>query len=164
LNAQQRLGARTLKGLPLRPVRFSERVGKVKPRPIDTPRRRRPAVVRPPSGKRVGGAWAKSRARPRLEGPRRVKPKGAASFRLINSVPETRDSRKGQSPEAAARRAGPPLRRRDNRREKRHVGPTAAETRWQPSGRRKLRRVNPKSAAGVKQNRHGLGESKASRG
>jgi hypothetical protein len=34
----------------------------------------------------------------------------------------------------------------------------------EPCGRRKLRRVNPKSAAGVKQNRHGLGGSKPPRG
>jgi len=35
---------------------------------------------------------------------------------------------------------------------------------WIPCGRRKLRRVNPRSAAGVKQNRHGLEGSKPPRG
>jgi hypothetical protein len=39
-----------------------------------------------------------------------------------------------------------------------------AETRRKPFERGKLRRVNPRSAAGTKQGRHGLGRSKPSRG
>jgi len=95
LNAQDRTGAETLKGLLFPAVRFAGWAEEVKPRPIDTPRRRWPPVVRPVGGKRVGGAWEKSRARLWLACPRRVKPKGAASFRLTNTEPGTRDSRKG---------------------------------------------------------------------
>jgi hypothetical protein len=39
-----------------------------------------------------------------------------------------------------------------------------AETPGKPFARRKLRRVNPRSAAGVKKNRHGTEGSKLSRG
>jgi len=52
----------------------------------------------------------KARARLLPANPRRAKPKGAASGRRTNPVSAARDSRKGQSPETAARWAGPPLR------------------------------------------------------
>jgi hypothetical protein len=112
------------KGCPVRPLVASapREPGGVKRVSIDTPRRRQ----LPPSGagwaKRVGGVRAKSRIRHSPENPTRAKPKGAASGRQVNPRPVARDSRKGQSPETAARWAGPPLRRRDNRREKRYVG------------------------------------------
>jgi len=74
--------------------------------------------------KRVGGARAKARIRLLPANPKRVKPKGAASDGRTKPASVARDSRKGQSPETAARWAGPPLRRRDYRREKRYVGPS----------------------------------------
>jgi hypothetical protein len=114
--------------------------------------------------KRVGGVRVKPRTRLSLADPKRAKPKGAASGRRVKPRPTARDSRKGQSPGTAARWAGPALRRRDYRRVKRYVGPSAPETRRIPSERGKLRRANPMSAAGVKQNRHGLGGSKPPRG
>ena len=40
-------------------------------------------------------------------GPKRVKPKGAASVRRTNPAAVARDSRKGESPGTAARWAGP---------------------------------------------------------
>lgn len=67
----------------------------------------------------------KARTRLLPADPKRVKPKGATSARRANPPPVARDSRKGQSPETAARWAGPPLRRRDYRREKRYVGASA---------------------------------------
>lgn len=42
--------------------------------------------------------------------------------------------------------------------------PSWAETFLMPFKRRKLQRVNPKSAVGAKQNRHGFEGSKTSRG
>jgi len=120
---RDRAGAKTLKGLSRTGFgACSEDSGGVKRVLIDTPGRRQP----PPPGagwiKRAGGVRAKSRTRHSPENPRRVKPKGAASARQVNPRPVARDSRKGQSPETAARWAGPPLRRRDNRRVKRYVG------------------------------------------
>jgi len=54
----------------------------------------------------VEGVRAKSRARLSSASLRRVKPKGAASDGRANPASVARDSRKGQSPEAAARWAG----------------------------------------------------------
>jgi hypothetical protein len=76
------------------------------------------------AAKRVGGARAKPQARLLPAYPKRAKPKGASSGRHTNSVPVARDSWKGQSPETAARWAGPSPRRRDYRRAKRYVGPS----------------------------------------
>jgi hypothetical protein len=75
-----------------------------------------------------------------------------------------RDSREGESPGTAIQWAGPPPSA---------GGITAGRNgRWVhaggnariPRGRRKLRRGNPKSAAGVKKNRQGCEGSKPSRG
>jgi hypothetical protein len=70
----------------------------------------------------------------------------------------------GCDPETESHRAGPALRRREYR-----LGPTVGGsirvvTPWMPSGRRSLRRVNPRSAAGTKQDRHGSAGRKPSRG
>jgi len=46
----------------------------------------------------------------------------------------------------------------------RYVGSSEPETARWPAERRKLRRANPRSAAGAKQNRHGFEGSKPSRG
>jgi hypothetical protein len=135
-----------------------------KRRLIDTLRRRCVRRVIAGPAKRVRGDRAKSWSRPLLEYLRRVNPKGASSGRRVNHTPAARDSRKGQSlgiaaylgrPNASA--AGAP------------VGQTVcglfrSVTRRIPFERRKLRRVNPKSAAGVKQNRHGIEGRKPSRG
>jgi hypothetical protein len=91
----------------------------------ETPRRRRVPAARPASAKRMGGARTRVRARPLPTNPERAKPKGASGGRRTNPASAARDSRKGQSPEAAARWAGPALQRRENRREKRHVGSPA---------------------------------------
>jgi hypothetical protein len=49
---------------------------------------------------------------------------------VLKARRSARDSRKGESPETAARRAGPPLRRVEKRRVKRYVGPS----RWKRRG------------------------------
>jgi hypothetical protein len=61
-------------------------------------------------------------AMPRPGYPKRAKPKGASSGRRPKPVAVARDSRKGESPEAAVRWAGPARWRGSNRRRKRHVG------------------------------------------
>jgi hypothetical protein len=53
-NAQDRCGARTLKGLPSPPARLAGRAERAKLRPIDTPRRHWPAAVRLPNPKARG--------------------------------------------------------------------------------------------------------------
>ena len=96
-----------------------------KRRPKETPRRRSTFAERRVSAKRVGGVRGKPRTRFPSADPRRVKPKGATGGWRTKHVLAARDSRKGRSPETAARGAGPALRRRDNRRVKRYVGPSA---------------------------------------
>jgi hypothetical protein len=96
--------------------------------------------------------------------PERAKPKGASGGHRTNPAAVARDSRKGQSPEAAARWAGPPPRRREKPTGKTARGCFRPETWRIPSERRKLRRANPMSAAGMKKGRHGLGGSKPPRG
>jgi hypothetical protein len=59
------------------------------------------------SRKRAGGAWARAHAKLQPANPERAKPKGASGGCRTNPVAVVRDSRKGQSPEAAARWAGP---------------------------------------------------------
>jgi hypothetical protein len=99
-----------------------------------------------------------------VSSPGRAKPKGATSGRCAKHIPVARDSRKGQSPETAARRAGPctscvRVYRRVNGRWVLPDGNGRI-----PCERRKLRRANPRSAAGAKQNRQGFEGSKPSRG
>jgi hypothetical protein len=97
-------------------------------------------------------------------GPKRRKPKGAASGRRAKHRSLARDSWKGQSPETAASRAGP------TPAGVWYIGlPTVSgsfqfEMDWIPFERGRLRRVNPMSAAGMKQGRHGFAGSKPSRG
>jgi hypothetical protein len=88
---------------------------------------------------------------------------GAGGCRLKNpygckALPE------GANPETEVRQAGLALfSGRDNAGLK-VCGFLAAERLLRPAGRGNLRRVNPTSAAGVKQNRHGIRGSKPSRG
>jgi hypothetical protein len=72
--------------------------------------------------------------------------------------PGTLERVKAQEP----RPIGPahPLRRTGTPMGETVCGCFRAETHRIPFGRRKLRRANPKSAAGMKQDRHGLGRSK----
>jgi len=97
--------------------------------------------------------------------PKRAKPRGASSGRRANHASGARDFRKGQSPGTAAIRAGHLAFGRDGISDGETVrGFFRAETRRKPFGRGRLRRANPMSAAGAKQNRHGLGGRKPSRG
>jgi len=149
-NAWERAGARTLKGLPHAEPRFAGGPGGAKRTPSDTPGRRRASAARLTSAKREGGVRVRARARFPPEDPRRAKPKGATSSRRTNPAAAARDSRKGKSPETAAHWAGPALSATGA-----PVGETVRgffrpETRRIPFGRRRLRRANPRSAAGVK--------------
>jgi len=114
--------------------------------------------------KREGGVRAKSWTRPVIESPRRGKTQG--SFRRYGELtlcPAARDSRIGKPQKPGS--VGPVQRF--------GVGST---DRWngkwgdpggnarRPFERRTLRRVNPMSAAGVKENRHGIEGRKPSRG
>jgi hypothetical protein len=64
----------------------------------------------------------KARAKLQSADPERAKPKGVSGDCRTNPAAVARDSRKGESPEAAARWAAQALRRREYRREKRRVG------------------------------------------
>jgi hypothetical protein len=111
------------KGCFVRPSGLPNGTDRARQRPIDTPGRRR---------YRSQGRFREARGRSpdespaRLlpEYPKRAKPKGASSGWCTNPAPAARDSRKGQSPEAEARWAGPLLQQREYRRAKRHVGPS----------------------------------------
>ena len=93
------------------------------------------------------------------------KPKGAAGGCRANNTAAARDSCTGQSPEAAVVRAGLVASRGVvNRTNNRHVGQLGWKRSGHRCGRGKLRRANPMSAAGVKQNRPGFGGMKPSRG
>jgi hypothetical protein len=83
---------------------------------------------------------------------------------VLNTRPDARDSRKGRSPGTAACRAGLSGHRREQGQAKRYVGASGAVTHRIPFERGKLRRVNPMSAAGVRQNRHGVEGRKPPRG
>jgi hypothetical protein len=100
-----------------------------------------------------------------FERPGRVEAQGSFPTAMVLNPPlDDRVSWQGEDPGTAACRAGPLLRL---------VGTTAGETvrgfirsgnvsdTWQED---KLRRANPKSAGGVKQNRPGIEGSKPSRG
>jgi hypothetical protein len=71
----------------------------------------------------------------------RQKPTGATSVIGVNRVGWARDSRKGQSPGAAAGWSGPRIRPREQQPGERQAGSFAAETRRVPFERGKLRRA-----------------------
>jgi len=129
----------------------------------ETPGRRRP--VARSAGQARGRKHGRNPVRrfvPR--NPKRAKPKGAASGRRTNPAAGARDSRKGESPEAAARWAGPAQQRGSNQREKRQVGSSPRKRGgYLPRGESSAGR-NPRSAAGTKQDRHGRGGRKPPRG
>jgi hypothetical protein len=74
--------------------------------------------------------------------------------------------RKGQSPETAARRSGPRIRPREQRREKRCVGSSLADKASDTLREENTLKgvTNPKSAVGTKQTRTGCEGRKPSRG
>jgi hypothetical protein len=148
-NVRERSGARTLKGLFRPAVRLAGQADGAKREPIDTPRRRRVRREVGPA-KRVGGAWVKARARLSSASPRRVKPKGAASGWRANPASAHQALLEGQKPRnrgplgrPTASAAGLPMGQTVR-------GCFRAETRRIPSGKGRLRRVNPRSAAGVR--------------
>jgi hypothetical protein len=82
----------------------------------------------------------------------------------LNTRPAARHSQEDQNPETEAYRAGPALRRRETPLGRTVGGLIRAETHRKPLERGNLRRGNPMSAAGVKENRHGMAGRKPSRG
>ena len=114
--------------------------------------------------KRARGDRARSRSRLPKANPRRVNPRGASSGRRAKPTAGRQGLSGGQAQEP--RPAGPAscLGRRFHLREGRSVGVVRAVTHRRPSGRRKLRRVNPRSAAGVRKNRRGIEGRKPPRG
>jgi len=106
----------------------------------------------------------KARSRLLVDGPRRVKPKGAASGWCANHVTGCQGLSKGLKPRNRGPRAGRSSRRAAQPSGKTVSGCFRAVTCRIPFERGKLRRVNPRSAAGVKQNRQGPEGSKPSRG
>jgi len=106
----------------------------------------------------------KARARFPKASPGRLKPKGVSSGWRIKTLPERQGLSEGRNPRnrgllgrPSASAMGLP------------VGGTVGGVKpgvmsRGPFGRRRLRRVNPKSAAGAKQNRRGIEGRKPSRG
>jgi hypothetical protein len=152
------------KGCPMRASGLPGAADGAKRRPRETPGRRWAFAERRMSAKRAGGVRAKARTRFPPVDPRRAKPKGASGGKRTKPATSARDSRKGHSPETAACWAGPPPSATGAPTGETVCGPLRPETRRTPFERRKLRRANPKSAAGAKKNRHGLGRSKPPRG
>jgi len=155
-NDWDRAGAETLKGrVRLRPAacRGTRRAGA---------RADRNSEARGESPKRVGGGRAKSRprlSRRALEG-RNPREQPAVGALNTCSPPGTPGRAKTQEPRSAE--PASPLARYTGGRNGRWVL-SDGNVRI-PFWRRKLRRVNPRSAAGAKQNRQGIERSKPSRG
>jgi hypothetical protein len=116
------------------------------------------------AAKRVRGDRAKFRSRPSSSNPRRESPREHPATDVLNTREFARDFGKGYDPETEAREAGRRLRLR-------FLLPSRTVGGFIPAQRcgilyrgRKLRRVNPKSAAGAKESRHGIAGRKPSRG
>jgi hypothetical protein len=132
--------------------------------PIDTLRRQRPWPQGLRSAKRVRGGRAESRPRPSSASPRRAKPKGASGGWRANHTPATKGLSEGSKPRNRGLSGRPAARAVGRTAGETVCGSASAETLRAPFERGKLRRVNPMSAAGVKQNRHGIEGRKPSRG
>jgi hypothetical protein len=158
-------GAKTLGGS-LRPTRCSllQRKGVARREPIDTLWRRWSGrfVVR--VAKRVRGGRAKSWPRLPRADPGRGKPMGASSGRGAKHVCGRQGLRQGSKPRNRGLSGRPNASASGTTAGETVSGCFRPETRRIPCGRRKLRRVNPRSAAGVKQNRRGIEGRKPSRG
>jgi hypothetical protein len=121
---------------------------------------------------KLRGAGRKPKARGRRSGeipakafaasPRRAKPKGAASGWRAKHAMAARDFREAKTQEPRPAEPASPLAGYTGGRNGKWVLPSGNVR--IPFGRRKLRRVNPKSAAGAKQNRQGIEGRKPSRG
>jgi len=139
-------------------------LGKEKQRPIDTLSRRRIrrviARTREAGERRPGEVRGKAFA----AGPRGANPMGGAGSRRLKNPYGCKALSEGTNPETAARQAGLALLSGRDNAGSTVCGFLTAERLLRPSGRGNLRRVNPTSAAGVKQNRHGIRGSKPSRG
>jgi len=133
-------------------------------RSIDTLRRRRIrraiARTREACERRAGEIRSKTFA----SCPRGTKPKGGASGCRLKPPHGHKALSRGTNPGIAALRAGPPLWRWNNHGAKRYVGSPQPKRLRVPPERGNLRRVNPRSAAGAKQHRHGIRGSKPPRG
>jgi len=138
--------------------------GGARRRSIDTLRRRRirwvTARTREARERRPGEVWVKVF----VAGPKGANPMGGASGPRLKTPCGRQALSEGVDPGTEACRAGLTLRRRKYRWAERYVGSSPVETPRTPSERGNLRRVNPRSAAGVKQNRRGIRGSKPSRG
>jgi hypothetical protein len=163
LNVRDRAGAGTLKGLSRAGSGYPEVPGGARRELIDTPGRRRVGLA----GLVRRSAWEESGRNP---GPgTRRETLGGRSPREQPAVGELTPVRspgmlgrvKAQKPRpvgpALASATGAPTGGTAR-------GSTPAETRRVPFERSRLRRANPKSAAGMKQNRQGLGGRKPPRG
>jgi hypothetical protein len=105
-NAWDHAGAKTLEGLSS-PAAWLATNGGQDQAGADRNSEAPPGALSGAKVKRGRGLRERSRSRLLPEDPRRANPKGAASGRCANTASVARDSRKGQSPEAAACRAGP---------------------------------------------------------
>jgi len=165
MNGRERTGAETLRGLPSPRRRSSPQREKVERPPIETPGRRSIRTGLPcGTTKRAGGFPAKSGKRQPPTGPGREKPRGASGGRRANHTFDREELPEGSKPSnrrlgggLAASAAGIP-------RGETVGGFVWAETSSQPSVRRKLRRVNPRSAARMRQGGQGLEGCKPSGG
>jgi hypothetical protein len=116
------------------------------------------------AAKRERGDRGRPRSRPPRANPRRANPKGASSGRRAKPTAGRQGLPGGQAQKP--RPAGPAscFGGWFHLREETVGGCVRAETHGRLPGRRKLRRGNPRSAAGVKENRRGIEGRKPSRG
>jgi hypothetical protein len=157
-------GAKTLKGL-LCPVFVVRR--EVRTKPGESRLKLWGAggtSLRACSGKCVRGDRAKPRSRLSRENPRRVKPKGAASGWRAKHTSGRQGLSKGSKPRNRGLSGRPAASAARATTGETVGGCFRAVTRRIPFERGRLRRANPRSAAGVKQNRHGTAGRKPSRG
>jgi len=155
-------GAETSEGCFSQYLRFTAGEVEAERMPIETLRRRRPGESAR-TGKVRERRQGEIPAKVFVEALERRNPGEHPAVGVLTTRSVARDSRKGQNPGTAACRAGPCSGAGIPTGET-VCGFFGSETGRIPSGRRKLRRVNPKSAAGAKQNRHGTAGRKPSRG
>jgi len=143
-------------GLPCRPDEGRRKPIETLGRRDQTPR----GVIQ----KRARGDRAKSRTRFSRANPNRANPKGAASGSRANPAVGRQELSKGLKPRSRGLPGRPAATATRRTAGKTACGFIRAVTRRIPSERRKLRRANPTSAAGAKQNRQGIAGRKPSRG
>jgi hypothetical protein len=145
------------------PMRLAVWADRIRRKLIETLKCRRCGVSRVEKApeRRSGEIPVKASA----ENPGRVKPKGATSGWRTKHTSD-RQGLVGwvKAQKSQLVKPAPALRCKGIQTSQRYVGSSRPETVWLPAARRKLRRANPRSAAGAKQNRHGFEGSKPSRG